>query len=528
MPDLGKLFASAALLAAAGAAAAHPPYGARLTDFLNYRPHATEPAVAASVLQWGRDQGVVPPEGGSDDDEAYRELVHARLAESLLPDAVLPREAPDAGVEAELGPLRVVMFGPEGNVEDNAGNTERLGFERFGHYMFPSICRLRDGQLLVRVFVGGDGGEDPRYPRPPEWLHYLSDDGGAHWRHVACYDRVTRMASQADERPITEAALELDNGEQIRFQMRQIEVDAERLRQIPVQEPGNWYRLGDLPAEEQWFPLFTRQADQREWTAARAEWDPDTLIRGEFVPSGDAERPRTVVRLAPLGYPWFGDGGPVARLADGELLLTIDARQGIRPLGELRPDGSLAGDALNYVLRSTDRGRSWRYAATIPDIRVGPWFVGWRAHLEPRFSSGAWTALYRTRGLYSGAGPMFVRLSHDQGRTWSPVRALRPCSSGVIPGTVLDNGIAVRAYGRPGAYLMFCSDGRGALWGSDVALIEPWPTQNDALSCNNPQIASTGPDRFVVVYSQFDVPDPWGTPRLAVVVRECTVRRRVP
>lgn len=132
-------------------------------------------------------------------------------------------------------------------------------------------------------------------------------------------------------------------------------------------------------------------------------------------------------------------------------------------------------------------------------------------------------AIYRTRGIYSGNGPMFLRRSTDQGRTWSEAKATRPCSSGIMPGLMLESGIAVRAYGRPGVYLMFCGDGKGELWGNDVTLIKPWQSQNDALSYNNPHMAATGPDRFVFVYSKFDSPDPWGHPRQAVIAQEFVV-----
>ncbi|MDA0660612.1 MAG: hypothetical protein O3C60_17530, partial [Planctomycetota bacterium] len=150
----------------------------------------------------------------------------------------------------------------------------------------------------------------------------------------------------------------------------------------------------------------------------------------------------------------------------------------------------------------------------------------WRAHLEPRFSDGTWVAIYRTRGIYAGNGPMFIRRSTDQGKTWSDAQATRPCSSGSMPGLMLENGIAVRAYGRPGVFLMFCGDGKGELWGNDVTLIKPWKSQNDALSCNNPHMTATGPDRFVLVYSKFDMPDPWGQPRQAVVVQEFVVSQK--
>jgi hypothetical protein len=435
---------------------------------------------------------------------------------------VIPHAAPDVGVNVVVGEPHVVMFGPEGNVEDNEGNSARLGFERFGNYMFPQVCRLRDGRFLVRVYVGA---EDPRYKKPTELLNYLSDDGGKNWQHIACY--------QDNERPMDEIAFQLADGEEIRYRPRSVELDDPHIQPFArssavrysssggTQRTGDYYRLGDLPPDMQWIPLLTRKPGQSAWTEEKAHWDPNTLLLGRSVETkedGASPRARQIIALP---CPGVGE-----QLRDGSLTFTMDAGTEVRPLSDLRADGSFAPDSLTYVWRSFDRGRTWKFGAVIPAFECGPWFVNWRAHLESDFADGSWVAFYRTRGLYSGAGPMFTRRSLDQGKTWSAPKATRPGSSGVMPGLMLENGIAVRAYGRPGVFLMFCGDGKGELWGNDVTLIKPWKTQRDALSCNNPSIVATGPDRFIFVYTRFDMPDPWGQPRLAVLAQEFIVSRQ--
>ncbi|MBM3802019.1 MAG: hypothetical protein FJW26_06850 [Acidimicrobiia bacterium] len=512
-------------------------YGDSVPDYLNYRPHVTNPSAEEKVLQWGKEQGVP---GLEEPTLAARRnaaltAVHEAIAKRYLMGMSLPGKAPDIGVKVRAGKPHVVMFGPEGNVEDQEGNAARIGFERFGHYMWPSASRLRDGQLLVRVYVGG---EDPRYTRPPEWLNYLSGDGGRNWRHFACYDVVQRQASKTNERPVAERTFRLADGEEIRFGEKTIEFPDSKIQPYVKatgiryssggqnRRSGNYYRLGDIPRELQGIPLLTRKPGEKKWRQEVSYWDPETLLLGTVAEVRDGEKTSKVVRLVPLGYPWAGDGGPVVQLREGSLLVTEDAQSEIRPMSDLRSDGTFTADSLNYVWRSSDRGRNWKIAAVIPAFSSGPWFVNWRAHLEPRFADGSWVVLYRTRGIYSGAGPMFIRRSTDQGKTWSVAKALRPASSGTMPGLMLANGIAVRAYGRPGAFLMFCGDGKGELWGNDVAVVKPWKTQNDANSCNNPSLAVTGSDRFVFVYSKFDVPDPWGEPRLAIIAQEFIVSRK--
>jgi hypothetical protein len=497
-------------------------YGDSIADYLNYRPHVTNPDVADNVLNWGKEQGISGMDGVSADErEARRSAVHEFIAANYLSGIVLPNKAPDAGVKVIVGKPNVVMFGPEGNVEDNEGNVAKIGFERFGNYMWPTVFSLRDGKLLVRIYVGA---EDDRYNKPHEWFNYLSEDAGKNWRHIACYDKVEMQASQGNERPTTEAAFRLADGEEIRFRPRIIEIDASSIAQQSVNAPGNYYRLGDLPKDKQWFPLFSRKSGEDNWTEGKSYWDSDTLLQGTFAQVGEGANARTVIRLTQIGYPWAGDDSALAQLKDGSLTLTTDAG-GWRSMSDLRADGTFSSNSLNYIWRSFDRGRTWKFWNGIPTFSTH-WFQNWRAHLEPRFADGSWLAICRTRGIYSGNGPMFIMRSTDQGKTWSEARATRPCSSGIMPGLMLKNGIAVRAYGRPGVFLMFCSDGKGELWGNDVTLIRPWRTQNDALSCNNPHMTVTGPDRFVFVYSKFDMPDPWGQPRLAVVAQEFVVTRK--
>ncbi|MDA0660941.1 MAG: sialidase family protein [Planctomycetota bacterium] len=506
-------------------------YGATLADYLNYRPHQTEPVAEERVLQWGKEQGIVDltPDNSSPEARSMAFTpVHKLIAERYLKGIVLPHQAPDVGVNVQVGTPHVVMFGPEGSVEDHAESVARIGFERFGHYMWPSVSRLRDGQLLVRVYVGG---EDPRYPLPHEWLNYVSADGGHNWRHFACYDRVQGMRSSTQERPISEQALRLSDGEEIRFGTRTIELDDPDSKPFVVassirygsdaskQKVASYFRLGDIPTDQQSMPIFSRKPGAKTWTEERSYWDPDTLLAGQQVDTTVGDRRRTAWRLVALG------GISAVQLRDGTLLTTLDAKSEVRPIADLQDDGTINPDSLNYVWRSVDRGRTWKFCASIPAFRSGPWFPNWRAHLEPRWADGSWVAIYRTRGLYTGGGPMFLRRSIDQ-KTWSEPVALRPCSSGIMPGLVLENGIAVRAYGRPGVFLMFCADGTGQMWGNDVTVVEPWPTQNEAKSCNNPSLVATGPDRFVFVYSKFDVPDPWGEPRLAIVAQEYIVSKK--
>jgi hypothetical protein len=511
-----------------------------LTDFLGSRPNVSaattiDPvaattrlrAVEQEVLAWGRKEGVAGLEGEipADRRAAALHAVHASMAEKYLGSVHVPDSAPDAGVVVAPGEPHVVMFAPEGKVNDRIASIAAIGYERWGHHMFPSIHRLRDGRLLARVYVGGEGASPGRFRAdgPHSYLDYLSQDGGRNWLHFASFQQAESMDmvfhDWAEERPCSEIACQLADGEEIRFQRRFIEFDLDDPRIKPYS--GNYYRLGDLPREQQGIPLFVRRSGEESWSAETAYWDPDTLLTSQVVGIPQGGGARLVRRMAtpvPAG---------VMPLRDGSLVIAPDATDAVRPLSDLRPDGTIDAATENYILRSFDRGRTWKYVGAAPRSTYLNFFHSQRAHVEPRFPGGAWIALYRTTGIYwSGGGPVMLRRSLDEGRTWSEPTPIRPCSGGTLNGLMLDNGVAVRAYGRPGAFLTFCADGTGELWGNDVTIDRPTQGMEGENTDNNGNFVATGPDRFLYVYSRYDQPDPWGQPRLAVLAQEFVVAKK--
>jgi hypothetical protein len=175
--------------------------------------------------------------------------------------------------------------------------------------------------------------------------------------------------------------------------------------------------------------------------------------------------------------------------------------------------------------------RYWEAAEEIPGSNFYPFLfkdrksVTARAHVL-EFPNGNWVAAFRHGGMYwSGGGPLIIRKSSDQGKTWSKPKAIRV--PGVNPvGLALANGIGVFTYQRPGVFLTFCADGKGDLWGNDVMLVKAPRHARNENSCCNGSFVVTGKDRFIYAYTKWDVPDPWGQPRQAVLAQEFIVTRK--
>jgi hypothetical protein len=484
-------------------------YCKTIEDVLDTGAHAVvydDPTRDSLLLKWGREQGIQGLEGKIPLSQRRQalELVYREIKRRYLPDATLADQAPDAGAKVIVGKPRVVMWAPEGKTADIAGEKYRLRHlggsiaaeGRWGQYMFPQISKIRGGMLVVQVYVGGDS------PGGRNYLYYVSDDQGKTWRHSTVYDDTA-------ERPASEIALRLSDGEELRGPLdrdyQTIDVSGMNLKSY-----NGLYRLGDLPKEKQGVPIYTRKPGQEQWTREMALWDPDLLVGGK------------------LPSPIQTSEAHIVHLRDGSLVTAV-WRQAV--MSDIRPDGTLNREGENHqIWRSYDRGRTWKCAGTIPRLR---WWKDFphppadptvRAHLLA-FPNNNWVAAYRSQGLYySSGGPLIISTSKDEGKTWSKPRAIRVPGCNPL-GVTLANGIAVLSYQRPGVFLTFCADGKGDLWGNDVTLVKPWRHQGNENSCCNGSFVVTGPDRFIYAYTKWDVPDPWGQPRQAVIAQEFIVSK---
>jgi hypothetical protein len=179
-----------------------------------------------------------------------------------------------------------------------------------------------------------------------------------------------------------------------------------------------------------------------------------------------------------------------------------------------------------FFYRSTDDGHSWRIQGRIPyvpDLTVDSNGKKRMGYTEPTYEilpNGTFICVMRTTdGI--GNGPMYVSRSHDMGITWTKPEVLTP--SGVLPRLLqLENGVLVMASGRPGVQIRFSNDGEGKVW-TDAFEMMPYKDYDDQVSCGYTGLLATGPDRFLIVYSDFKYPNKEGEPRKAIKVREVIV-----
>jgi hypothetical protein len=421
----------------------------------------------------------------------------------------------------------IVAVSPPQYGEDPAGRW-------WGFFQFPDLWRGNDGALYLAVNVGADSMAGRHEPTQ----FFASRDGGVSWQPVA-YEATDR----------TREIIALPTGRQVAFgQERYLyhlaalspdagrtSPDAGALGVSPVAGPLRdsykvneylIYRFGDLPEAHRRFPLAIRASADDAWeetsgvldfldlrlrvltramwwdAAGREEWK-------EFQPRLKAPTPREVTALP-----------------DGTLLWALDSQH---------PDS----DRIYYrvtCLASHDAGCTWKARGTIADARDTSCGYGLGEQSLACLPNGDLLCVMRTKASNEAGDTHYLAAarSSDQGRTWRMLPPLAEFS--VTPHLfTLANGMVAVVYGRPGVHMKASADS-GRTWSEAAAVVGPseqellaqplekwWAIRHD-FSCANTSVVVTGPDRFVVAYSDFRHINAAGQRCKAICVREVNVR----
>lgn len=349
-----------------------------------------------------------------------------------------------------------------------------------GHFWFSSLHAFGTGAMLCEVVLAADRQQG-------EWpaALYLSRDGGASWAR----------------------ALEIDT-----YGPASTPVGADKVLLMP-------YEL---------WPI--REGDRRN---ARA---PGTLVTLGGDGTLSAERPEVKYLGLPRDLEPYGTdelclltNGNILPLKDGALFTTVY--------------GKFAGDEkyCNLAFRSEDGGYAWAFlsvvadAATLPDAPEGP-----DESNNARLADGRLMSVYR---IGSGRAQLYhASYSSDEGRTWTPPRALETAWS-VEPQLVrLQNDLLLLSGGRPGLSLWVSTDGEGRAWqsvslaahhnaeaaGASMHYTEGFCTCDEpdgpAQSTSYTGMRAVGPEEVLVSYDRLangwgDAPGPWGQESAVFTVR---------
>lgn len=376
--------------------------------------------------------------------------------------------------------------------------------EGWGFFQFPTVYRSATGDLLVAVWhmdydsasSYGKGGSDCM----------LSSDNGKTW-----YPSDQRPAGGNYARIVV-----LPGGDLLSAYtppaLKASELQLPELLTTNQESYGStysYYRHSELPDALQGVYL-TRTDQTGKQSRIHAALDDPKLVRyttkessGEYFP---------VI--------WWGD---MKLLPDNSIVT------GVYPAFYENEAGGVDPSGISFY-RSTDQGMTWKILGKIPynpNPKADP---NWNRRLafgftEPAFellSDGTFLCVMRTTDGY-GVSPMYLSRSSDQGVTWSHPEVFTP--SGVLPCLLqLENGVLVLASGRPGVQLRFSVDGKGEKWTDPFEML-PFESENEKneISCGYTRLLPMGPDRFLVIYSDFKYINKDGEARKAIKVREIKV-----
>ncbi len=369
--------------------------------------------------------------------------------------------------------------------------------EKWGYHQFPSIGRNDHREIWVKWNLSADS--------------IKAYGKGAHAEAVS-RDR-GRTWSAADDDFTSDGGTLMPNGDRINVTTPVAVPEDELDLPEPVgkahdnyaKKAMTLYRHSELPESRQGVYLDRLASGTTEWKAERAKLDDPAALRYSFQ------------GLVPVV--WWGD---MHALADGSVVT------GIYPGFWQTADGSYTKQYGVIFYRSTDNGHSWKVQGRIPyepDALVDAKAEDRMGFSEPGFevlTDGTFLCVMRTTDG-SGPGPMYASTSKDQGKTWTAPAAIT--ANGVLPRLLqLKNGVTVLSAGRPGVQLRFGADSSGEKWTEPFEML-PWKNEKDDVSCAYTGLLATGPERFLMVYSDFKHENEQGELRKAIKVREIVVKR---
>jgi hypothetical protein len=337
-----------------------------------------------------------------------------------------------------------------------------------GRFYFPSFHPLNAEEIICSVTLC----EDKAQGQWPAAL-YLSQDGGASWRPAGRIDSCSSVSLSLGNHRILIMPFELRPA-----------------------SPGN---MRDATAEGTLLALNEKGT-----------------FTTERVPIKYFGFPRDLERYY-IGELYLLTDGNILPLHDGRLFATVY--------------GKGSGDTKDstWSVTSEDRGRTWRFQATVasgPELSQTQ--EGANESNTIRLADDRLMCVYRT----GSSKDYHKSYSRDEGSTWTKPERMEGVFSVEPRLTRLANGVILLSGGRPGLYVWICTDGLGNRW-QRFNLAEhhnksirdsllrydeqfckggkPQPDQSTSYT----DIASVGSNEVIVCYDRLangsdGAPGPWG------------------
>lgn len=376
--------------------------------------------------------------------------------------------------------------------------------QAWGYYQFPTISRLKDGALHAEWSLHQDAIQSYGTNAVGS---AISTDGKIWKPGVPDSSRITGytlpdgdMIKVSDPVPIEVSKLHMPSPVgKTDFKYRKTNF--------------TFYRIKDMPPGRNGVYIKRLLKGQSQWKLEQASLND---------PQGVRHSSKDLVPIV-----WWGD---IHTMTDGSLVA------GIYPGYYIKDNGELDKQMGVVFYRSTDEGRSWTIQSRIPftpDVKIDSMAKDRIGFSEPAYevlSDGSLLCVIRSAdgdGVTNGVGngPMYASRSIDMGKTWTKPEVIAP--AGALPRLLrLENGVTVLSAGRPGIQLRFSKTGLNDSWTDPFEML-PYDShslqEQYLVTCGYTGLLPTGPNRFLIIYSDFRYKNTANENRKAIKIREVIV-----
>lgn len=373
--------------------------------------------------------------------------------------------------------VNVEMGGPTIVAISKAGET------RWGFHQFPSLSRLPDGKILCQISSQLDavccyGNKAPTF---------VSSDHGETWQPFE--NRSLPIA--APHSYITEVL----DGEYL-YVPPTPPLDLNQTNwHLPKFVGGtfsysanNFYLFKQCPNEIQ---KHAQTLTAYRWTQSSKKWNQETInydMQDALLWTRAKGKEKHLVPRT-----WFEN--PLLRV--GNALMYADYRQRY-----LTAEGTVPKSFAPSCMVSTDNGHSFKRRSTIAHDPAGN--DGFGECMLASNAKGELVCIIRRTD--QNQKPMAITYSTDQGQTWEQPESLH--QFGVYPSMILlDCGIMVLAFGRPGIHLSFSLNGVGREWTQPLPVLLQEDEDLGNTTCGYTSLLPLGDNTFLLAYSDFNHQD---------------------